>query len=185
MIGGIAAELHGAKIARSLDLDVTPDASRANRERIARALAELNATLRVPGGMPDGVEVHIDADWLERVTTATFNTDHGTVRPRIPPRWNRRLRRSGALPGDRPPQGNPSRPKPIKSDPGIVSTRVDQCATRTVRTRRQQANRHDSPKATSCPVDLSAVEGRIQPRPGSKCNGVLVTFRLGTNAPCP
>ncbi len=27
--------------------------------------------------MPDGVEVHIDADWLERVTTATFNTDHG------------------------------------------------------------------------------------------------------------
>ena len=77
MIGGIAAELHGAKIARSLDLDVTPAASRANRERIARALAELNATLRVPGGMPDGVEVHIDADWLERVTTATFNTDHG------------------------------------------------------------------------------------------------------------
>lgn len=77
MIGGIAAELHGAKIARSLDLDVTPAASRANRERIAKALAELHATLRVPGGMPDGVEVHLDADWLERVTTATFNTDHG------------------------------------------------------------------------------------------------------------
>jgi hypothetical protein len=27
--------------------------------------------------MPDGVEVHLDADWLKRVTTATFNTDHG------------------------------------------------------------------------------------------------------------
>ena len=77
MIGGIAAELHGAKIARSLDLDVTPAASPANRERIAKALAELHATLRVPGGIPDGVEVHLDADWLERVTTATFNTDHG------------------------------------------------------------------------------------------------------------
>lgn len=77
MIGGIAAELHGAKIARSLDLDVTPAASRANRERIANALAELHATLRVPGGVPDDVEVQLDADWLERVTTATFNTDHG------------------------------------------------------------------------------------------------------------
>ena len=77
MIGGIAAELHGAKIARSLDLDVTPASSRANRERIANALTELNATLRVPGGMPDDVKVHINADWLERVTTATFNTDHG------------------------------------------------------------------------------------------------------------
>ncbi len=153
MIGGIAAELHGAKIARSLDLDVTPAASRANRERIARALAELNATLRVPGGIPDGVEVHIDADWLERVTTATFNTDHGPFDLAFRPGRNRRLRRSGALRGDRPsrcsrcmpgvagrhrplqdggrtdqrrthaaradrpPQGNPSRPKPIKSDP--------------------------------------------------------------------
>ncbi len=38
MIGGIAAELQGAKIGRSLDLDVTPAASRANRERIANAL---------------------------------------------------------------------------------------------------------------------------------------------------
>ena len=77
MIGGIAAELHGAKIARSLDLDVTPAASPANRERIACAPAELHATLRVPGGVPDGVEIHLDADWLERVTTATFNTNHG------------------------------------------------------------------------------------------------------------
>jgi len=57
---------------------VTPAASRANRERIASALAELHATLRVPGGMPDDVEVPLDADWLERVTTATFNTDHGS-----------------------------------------------------------------------------------------------------------
>lgn len=56
---------------------MTPAASRANRERIARALAEVNATLRVPGGMPDDVEIHIDADRLERVTTATFQTDHG------------------------------------------------------------------------------------------------------------
>lgn len=39
----------------------------------ANALTELDATLRVPGG----VEVQLDADWLERVTTATFNTDYG------------------------------------------------------------------------------------------------------------
>ena len=77
MIGGIAAELHGAKIARSLDLHVTPAASRANRQRIANALTELNATLRVPGEVPDDVKVHINADRLERVSTATFNTDHG------------------------------------------------------------------------------------------------------------
>ena len=45
--------------------------------------AELHATLRVPGAMPDGVEVHLDADWLERVTTATFNRSRA-VRPRFP-----------------------------------------------------------------------------------------------------
>ncbi len=33
---------------------------------------------RLPAPMTiEQVEVHIDADWLERVTTATFNTDHG------------------------------------------------------------------------------------------------------------
>ena len=75
VIGGLAAELRGSPYI-TRDVDVTPSRERANLRRLAAALRELNATLRVPG-VEGPVEFPLDEHSFDRGTTWTFVTDHG------------------------------------------------------------------------------------------------------------
>lgn len=81
VIGGFAAELHQVAIPPTRDVDVTPSPTEENLERLARALRELNARFRVPGGPPEGVEVPdgITASWLTNMVTVTLVTDAGAL----------------------------------------------------------------------------------------------------------
>jgi hypothetical protein len=81
VIGGFAAELHQVAIPPTRDMDVTPEPSRSNLERLAAALNELNARFRVPYGAPDGVEVPggVTATWLAEMVTITLVTEAGPL----------------------------------------------------------------------------------------------------------
>ena len=75
VIGGLAAELRGSPYI-TRDVDVTPSRERANLRRLAAALRELNATLRVPG-VEGPVEFPLDEHSFTWGTSWTFVTDHG------------------------------------------------------------------------------------------------------------
>lgn len=54
LIGGLAAQAHGSPFATQ-DVDITPDSTRANLERLSAALLEMDARVRaegVEGGLP-------------------------------------------------------------------------------------------------------------------------------------
>ena len=75
VIGGLAAELRGSPYA-TRDVDVTPSRERANLGRLAEALHELDAKLRIPN--VDGpVEFPLDQHSFDWGTTWTFMTTHG------------------------------------------------------------------------------------------------------------
>lgn len=63
VIGAYAAQLHGAPIRKTEDIDVTPSRARENLDRLSQALKELGARVRtvgVPGGLAfdhDGVSL--------------------------------------------------------------------------------------------------------------------------------
>lgn len=65
VIGGLAAQLHGAPVARTRDMDITPADTAANRQRLAEALVALGARLRVAGD-PDGVAIRSTPARLNR-----------------------------------------------------------------------------------------------------------------------
>jgi hypothetical protein len=75
VIGGLAAELHGSPYI-TRDVDVTPSRDHANLRRLAAALRELNAQLRVPD-VDEPVEFPLDEHSFDWGTTWTFVTDHG------------------------------------------------------------------------------------------------------------
>ena len=77
VIGAIAAIAAGAPILTT-DLDVTPDQSRDNLERLALALRDLDAKLRSPTD-PEGVPFPIDADMLTSAASWTLTTRAGDV----------------------------------------------------------------------------------------------------------
>jgi hypothetical protein len=55
VIGAYAAQLHGAPIRKTEDIDVTPSRERKNLGRLSLALKELGTRIRavgVPGGLP-------------------------------------------------------------------------------------------------------------------------------------
>lgn len=62
IVGGLAAVIHGSPLPTS-DVDVVPDATDANLERLARALQRLDAKLRTEEGP---VETKLDAPFLAR-----------------------------------------------------------------------------------------------------------------------
>lgn len=62
LVGGLAAVAHGSSLATA-DVDITPDRRAPNLERLAAALRELGARLRVDGD-PDGVPFPVDAAFL-------------------------------------------------------------------------------------------------------------------------
>lgn len=75
IIGASAALLQGVPLAKTLDLDITAAVTNRNRQRLAAALVELGARLRLPGD--EGLEAPLDAKMLRLVTIVTLLTDAG------------------------------------------------------------------------------------------------------------
>jgi hypothetical protein len=75
VIGGLAAELRGSPYV-TRDVDVTPSRERANLGRLADALRELDAKLRI-SGVEGPVEFPLDQHSFDWGTTWTFVTTHG------------------------------------------------------------------------------------------------------------
>ena len=76
VVGGLAAIAHGAARA-TFDIDLVPDWSASNLERLALALREADALLRVPDGQP--IEYPIDAESLGAFEVSTWRTRYGDV----------------------------------------------------------------------------------------------------------
>lgn len=81
LVGGLGARAHGATRPTS-DLDLVPGGDDPNLERLAAALRELNARLRV-GGMSDDearqLPVQLDAETLRSFGSSTWMTDAGPI----------------------------------------------------------------------------------------------------------
>ncbi len=77
LIGGMAATLHGSDVV-TLDLDVSPKSTRDNLERLASALRDLNASLRVEAE-PAGVPFDAHVELLERVQLLNLVTRAGDL----------------------------------------------------------------------------------------------------------
>ncbi|MGH2755144.1 MAG: hypothetical protein ACRDLB_12010 [Actinomycetota bacterium] len=76
VIGANAAILQGIAIPATLDFDVTAAVSDANRKRLAQALKELDAKLRLrPGDAP--LETPLDERMLAGVSVVTLMTRYG------------------------------------------------------------------------------------------------------------
>lgn len=77
VIGGVAARLH--KTGHStIDIDICPSVDKGNLDRLAKALRELEARLRVEGE-PDGVPFDPHPDSLRQVVTMTLVTKIGPL----------------------------------------------------------------------------------------------------------
>ena len=76
VIGASAAILQGAPIAATLDLDVTAASTKTNLARLAAALRDLDAHLRVPDS-DTGVSLPLDARMLAKVAVLALVTAHG------------------------------------------------------------------------------------------------------------
>jgi hypothetical protein len=77
VIGGLAARLHGSPSVTN-DLDVCHDDSAANLKRVARALTEMGARLRLPD--PDErVAVKLDDRLLAATHNLSLTTEFGAV----------------------------------------------------------------------------------------------------------
>ena len=81
LVGGLGARAHGA-LRPTSDIDCVPDGSPANLERLAAAMRELGARLRV-GGMTDEdsrrLPVQLDATTLRAFGSSTWMTDAGPL----------------------------------------------------------------------------------------------------------
>jgi hypothetical protein len=75
VIGGLAAELRGSPYV-TRDVDVTPARTRENFTRLAAALRELDAKLRIPD-MEEPLVIPLDERTFCQGTTWTFVTKHG------------------------------------------------------------------------------------------------------------
>ncbi|HVA69827.1 MAG TPA: hypothetical protein VNF08_00685 [Acidimicrobiales bacterium] len=75
VIGGLAAELRGSPYV-TRDVDVTPARTLENFTKLAAALRELDAKLRIPD-MEEPLVIPIDERSFEQGTTWTFVTKHG------------------------------------------------------------------------------------------------------------
>jgi hypothetical protein len=78
VIGGMAAAMWGSDLPRTTDADITPARDQENLRRLAGALRELHARLRVEG-VPEGVAAPLDAETLAGRSVLTLVTDHGPL----------------------------------------------------------------------------------------------------------
>lgn len=74
LVGGLAVQTHG-HLRTTFDVDIVPRPSRANLERLARALNALDARPLNPGSE----RVEISASMLPRATLWQFATAHGPI----------------------------------------------------------------------------------------------------------
>ena len=77
LIGGLAATLRGSPYP-TVDVDITPASDRPNLARLAAALRELEARLRVEG-RSEPVDWPLDERSFDQGTTWTFSTAFGFV----------------------------------------------------------------------------------------------------------
>lgn len=77
VIGGFAAQMHGSSRPTS-DLDVTPGMDHDNLGRLADALGELGARIRVPG-IDEGLAWSTDATALAGLQFANLTTAYGDL----------------------------------------------------------------------------------------------------------
>lgn len=78
VIGGYAALLHGASTV-TIDLDITPSPSPENLDRLADALREMGAQLRV-SGVEEPLEIPLDRRTFEQFPTfLNLRTHHGDL----------------------------------------------------------------------------------------------------------
>jgi hypothetical protein len=77
VVGGVAATVHGATRATT-DLDVCPQWTTENLERLAHALGSIDARLRVDGA-DEPVEFPLDARALRAFEVSTWRTRHGDL----------------------------------------------------------------------------------------------------------
>jgi hypothetical protein len=78
VIGGMAAAMWGSDLPRTTDADITPARDEENLARLAAALEELHARLRVEG-VPEGVAAPLDAEVLAGRSVLTLLTGHGPL----------------------------------------------------------------------------------------------------------
>lgn len=77
LIGGLAATLHGSAHP-TFDIDITPDESPENLQRLSAALRALDARVRVDG-IPGGLPFDHDAASLARMTVLNLVTKAGDL----------------------------------------------------------------------------------------------------------
>jgi hypothetical protein len=77
VIGGLAAEIHGSPYI-TRDVDVTPARDRDNFSKLAAALRELGARLRVVD-LDEPLEIELDERTFDQGTTWTFVTKYGNL----------------------------------------------------------------------------------------------------------
>jgi hypothetical protein len=75
LIGGLAANLYGSPLVTN-DADITPMRTRANLDRLAAALRDLDARIRT-AAEPDGLAFACDAAFLERMKMVNLQTRAG------------------------------------------------------------------------------------------------------------
>jgi len=95
LVGGIAARAYGAQ-RPTFDVDCVPEPSRENLDRMAAAMRELHARLRVEGLTDDEaalLPVQVTGSTLVRMELSTWRTDGGDldVLADIPDRHGRHL----------------------------------------------------------------------------------------------
>ena len=76
MVGGLAAIVHGSGRA-TFDIDIIPDRDEDNLTRLASALKDVDARLRVPD--TDPLDYAIDARALARFEVSTWRTSIGDI----------------------------------------------------------------------------------------------------------
>ena len=77
LIGGYAAQLHGAR-RPTVDLDVTPERTLENLGRLAAALQDIGARIRVDG-IEDGLAFSADPASLSGMEFLNLTTRHGDL----------------------------------------------------------------------------------------------------------
>jgi hypothetical protein len=77
LIGGVAANIHGSPLPTE-DVDITPEPGVANYRRLASALREMNARIRV-AREPGGVAFVIDEKSLASNSVWTLTSDAGDI----------------------------------------------------------------------------------------------------------
>lgn len=79
VIGGFAVELWDVAVPPTRDVDITPDRSTENLRRLAEALNQLDASLRVSGGEPLPVPGGLTPELLAQTTVLNLTTSAGAL----------------------------------------------------------------------------------------------------------